>query len=103
MEKKKNNNDEPVIIRRAVIINNDDEKKEPEKNKKKEVGFIEKKRNKDYNIVYRDKPTKPLTVSELLGIAKKKKEPEKVEEKEEKLDKNESGFIRKTVLTLLVR
>ena len=84
MEKKKNNNDEPVIIRRAVIINNDDEKKEPEKNKKKEVGFIEKKRNKDYNIVYRDKPTKPLTVSELLGIAKKKKEPEKVEEKEEK-------------------
>ncbi len=84
MEKKKNNNDEPVIIRRAVIINNDEEKKEPEKNKKKEVGFIEKKRNKDYNIVYRDKPTKPLTVSELLGIAKKKKEPEAVEEKEEK-------------------
>ncbi|MCR5186782.1 MAG: translation initiation factor IF-2 [Clostridia bacterium] len=84
MEKKKNNNDEPVIIRRAVIINNDEEKKEPEKNKKKEVGFIEKKRNKDYNIVYRDKPTKPLTVSELLGIAKKKKELEKVEEKEEK-------------------
>jgi len=87
MEKKKkaNNtsNDEPVIIRRAVIIKNEDEKKEPEKKKsKEEVGFIENKRKKDYNIVYRNKPTKPLTVSELLGINKTK--PEKEEPKEEK-------------------
>ena len=87
MEKKKkaNNtsNDEPVIIRRAVIIKNEDEKKEPEKKKpKEEVGFIENKRKKDYNIVYRNKPTKPLTVSELLGINKVK--PEKEEPKEEK-------------------
>ena len=76
MDVKKSKNDEPVIIRRA-IINNDDEQKEEEKRKKeqqrkKDVGFIENKRNKDYNIVYRDKPTKPLTVSELLGLGKKK-------------------------------
>lgn len=80
MENKKEKNEGPVIIRRAVIINNDEEeKREEEKRKKeqarkKEVGFIENKRNKDYNIVYRDKPTKPLTVSELLGIGNKKKE-----------------------------
>ena len=89
MEKKKNNNDEPVIIRRRAVIINTEEKKEPEKTKKKDIGFVEnQKRNKDYNIVYRDKPTKPLTVSELLGISKKKKEEEP--KKEEKEVKNES-------------
>jgi len=87
MENKKEKNDGPVIIRRAVIINDEEEKKEEERKKKeqsrkKDVGFIENKRNKDYNIVYRDKPTKPLTVSELLGIGKKKEEekPAVVEE-----------------------
>ncbi len=84
MENKKEKNDEPVIIRRAVIINDEEEKKEEKRKKeqarKKDVGFIENKRKKDYNIVYRDKPTKPLTVSELLGIAKKESE-KKVEEK----------------------
>ena len=57
----------------------------------------------DYNIVYRNKPTKPLTVSELFGKKEEpKKEPAKpvvekpeVAEKEEKkvevtpLEKNE--------------
>ena len=85
MEKKKENNEGPVIIRRAVIINDEDEKKEEERKRKeqarkKDVGFVENKRNKDYNIVYRDKPTKPLTVSELLGINKKKEPEEKKEE-----------------------
>ena len=84
MENKKERNEEPVIIRRAVIINDEEERKEEERRKKeqarkKDVGFIENKRNKDYNIVYRDKPTKPLTVSELLGIGKKKEEPKPVE------------------------
>ena len=79
MENKKEKNDQPVIIRRAVIINDEEDKKEEERkrreqSRKKDVGFIENKRNKDYNIVYRDKPTKPLTVSELLGIGKKKEE-----------------------------
>ena len=84
MENKKERNEEPVIIRRAVIINDEEERKEEERRKKeqarkKDVGFIENKRNKDYNIVYRDKPTKPLTVSELLGIGKKKEEPKPAE------------------------
>jgi len=76
MDNKKSKNDEPVIIRRAIINNDDDQKEEDRKKKeqqrKKDVGFIENKRNKDYNIVYRDKPTKPLTVSELLGLSNKK-------------------------------
>ena len=59
------------------------------------MGFIERKRNKDYNIVYRNKPSKPMTVDELFGIKKevKKEEPveaqkieKKVEEKENKMD-----------------
>ena len=37
-------------------------------------------RNKDYNIVYREKPTKPMTVSELFGIGKKE-EPKKAAKK----------------------
>lgn len=90
MENKKEKNDGPVIIRRAVIINDEEEKKEEERRKKeqsrkKDVGFIENKRNKDYNIVYRDKPTKPLTVSELLGIGKKKEPEEKVQEAPKKV------------------
>jgi len=87
--KKEKNNDEPVIIRRAVIINNEEEehRKEEEEKKKKEqarkrdVGFIENKRNTDYNIVYRDKATKPLTINELFGIGKKEEEQkDKVQE-----------------------
>ncbi len=71
--------DEPVIMRRTVIINDEDEKKTSEpkvKAKKNEVGFIEKNRNKDYNIVYRNKQSKPMSVAELFGI-KKKEEPKK--------------------------
>ena len=72
----------PVIIRREVIISQEAEqtkKKEPVKkeNKKNNVGFVERKQNKDYNIVYRNKPSKPMTVSELFGL--KKEEPKKEE------------------------
>lgn len=76
----KNNN--PVIIRREVIVKNAEKGKEIEEKKpnipKREVGFIETERKKDYNIVYRNKPTKPLTASELFGMNKpiKKEEPE---------------------------
>ena len=98
MENKKEKNEEPVIIRRAVIINDEEEKKEEERKKaeqsrKKDVGFIENKRNKDYNIVYRDKPTKPLTVSELLGIGKKKEEPKPVVEPEKEETKKEENEV----------
>lgn len=95
--------DMPVIIRREVIINDDAniqvETEKKEEKKSTNVGFIERKRNKDYNIVYRNKPSKPMTVDELFGIKKeeekkeeKKEEPvvaqkiEKVEEKENNMD-----------------
>ena len=110
MDNKKEKKDEPVIIRRAVIINDDDSKKEEEikrkeQSRKKDVGFIENKRNKDYNIVYRDKPTKPLTVSELLGITTKKdKKPEektdkKVVDSKEKEEKKVS--VEKSTETII--
>ena len=75
-----------VIIRREVIVSDEEaekEKKKIEEAKKKtaDLGFNQK-RNKDYNIVYREKPTKPMTVSELFGI-KPKKEEKKVEPKKE--------------------
>ena len=78
----------PVIIRREVIISEEDEqakKKEMDKKqaKKNNVGFVERRQNKDYNIVYRNKPSKPMTVSELFGL--NKEEPKKEEVKEEKV------------------
>ncbi len=75
----------PVIIRRQVIMENEEEKKvdkpKNEQPAKKGVGFVENERKKDYNIVYRNRPTKPLTVSELFG--KPKKEEPKAEPKHE--------------------
>ena len=80
----------PVIIRREVIIAKEEveEKKEEKKKEKREnnIGFVERKQNRDFNIVYRNKTNKPMTVSELFGLNKDEKESEKVEEinKEEK-------------------
>ena len=54
-------------------------KKQKEK-RSKEVGFVERNRN-DYNIVYRNKPSKPLTVSELFGIKNDKNEEKNNESK----------------------
>ena len=102
----------PVIIRREIIIT--DEEKKENKNKQveqrnKQVGFVERNKNTDYNIVYRNKPTKPMTVSELFGIGKKEEKEEKIEKvekkeenmqenkepvKEEKVDKNVTNKIR---------
>ena len=92
-EKAKSVNDSPVIIRREVIIN-DDSNKPKEENRKEEkkgnnVGFVERKRNKDYNIVYRNKPTKPMTVDELFGIKKEVKKEEKIEPKKVEVQKTE--------------
>ncbi len=85
--------DQPVIMRRTVIINEEEEKKvEPKvKPKKSEVGFIEKNRKKDYNIVYRNKQAKPMSVAELFGIPSKEepKQEIKQEEKEEVIKKEE--------------
>ena len=91
-EAKEVKKESPVIIRRQVIISDEEIKKreEEEKRKKQEkqknngVGFVERNRNKDFNIVYRNKPTKPMTVSELFGLkTNKKEEPKKEEPKAE--------------------
>ena len=84
-------NDTPVIIRREVIIT-DENKQIKEDNKKEErkntnVGFVERRKNKDFNIVYRNKPSKPMTVDELFGIKKEEKKEDKKEEKQ--VQKNE--------------
>ena len=81
----------PVIIRREVIIEEENDKKKEEtkkQEKKNNIGFVERKQNKDYNIVYRNKPNKPMTVSELFGLKTEpteKEEPKKknIEEKED--------------------
>jgi len=82
----------PVIIRREVIISKDDEQdKKKEDNKKQQkrnnnVGFVERKQDKNYNIVYRNKPTKPMTVSELFGLKKEEPKEEKVVVEEKKVE-----------------
>ncbi len=64
----------PVIIRREVIVAEEEKPKKEPKTDKKDVGFVQRNQNKDYNIVYRNKPTKPMTVSELFGLGNKKEE-----------------------------
>ena len=86
-KKVKSNNNEiargPVIIRREVIVN--EEKATPLKEKpKNNIGFNNaRNRSNDYNIVYREKQAKPMSVNELFGIKPKKEEPKKVVTKEE--------------------
>ena len=86
-KKVKSNNNEiargPVIIRREVIVN--EEKATPVKEKpKNNIGFNSaRNRSNDYNIVYREKQAKPMSVNELFGIKPKKEEPKKVVAKEE--------------------
>ena len=79
----------PVIIRREVIITDEENNKKHEDKKREErnsnIGFVERKQNKDFNLVYRNKPNKPKTVNELFGLNKPdpKKEPVKEPVKEE--------------------
>ena len=94
-EKKKAEKETPVIIRREVIntdFEEKQEKKEKQQQNRNDVGFVERRKNQDYNIVYRKQTVKPMTVSELFGIKTPKKEekkPETVEEKEELAKKEE--------------
>ena len=74
----------PVIIKREVIIEH--EEKEDNKKEQKNNPFVQRKQNKDYNIVYRNKPEKPLTVSELFGLNKEKKKEEPKNEEVKKED-----------------
>ena len=89
----------PVIIRREVIISDEENQKKEnkkEENKKNKFEIVERKQNKDSNIVYRNKPNKPKTVNELFGLNKPEPKKEKTEEikktepvKEEKIIKEE--------------
>ncbi len=82
-EKDNKKDSTPVIIRRQVILADEvKEEKKEERENRKDVGFVERKKNQDFNIVYRKQPVKPMTVSELFGIKNSSKE-EKKEEKEE--------------------
>ena len=80
--------DNPVIIRREVIIEEDGnkEKKQEQKHNDNKNPFVQRNQKKDFNIVYRNKPTKPMTVSELFGLNKdeKKIENKKKEDTEKK-------------------
>ena len=72
----------PVIIRREVIIAEEQNKKQEnqkQENRNNNVGFVERKQNNNYNIVYRNKPNKPKTVNELFGIKKEEKQETKSE------------------------
>ena len=82
--------DNPVIIRREVIIEEDgnkEKKQEPKHNDNKNP-FVQRNQKKDYNIVYRNKPTKPMTVSELFGLNKDEKKVEN--KKQEDVEKKEA-------------
>ncbi len=97
-EIKKDKNETPVIIRREVIISEEVNKKqkgteEIKQEKKSNVGFIERKRNSDYNIVYRNKPAKPMTVSELFGLKKENEEKDTEKAVQVKEVKKETSII----------
>ena len=82
--------DNPVIIRREVIIDEggNKEKKQETKHNDNKNPFVQRNQKKDYNIVYRNKPTKPMTVSELFGLNKDEKKVEN--KKKEEAEKKES-------------
>lgn len=101
---KKQMGHEPFIIRREVILKDDKNKKSTQIETKKpdtrsDLGKVQKKSiNQDYNIVYRDKKEKPLSVSELFGLKPKKEEKKEVEKEVKKEIKKEieKGFVIKT-------
>ena len=86
-EKDKKKESTPVIIRREVILNeeNNQEKTSRKSEEKSNIGFVERNKNQNYNIVYRNKQQKPMTAAELFGFKDKKKEEEEKKKKEEEL------------------
>ena len=90
---KKKQSEAPVIIRREVIFSEEESKSQSgnktQSGSKRDVGFVERTNKNDYNIVYRNKQTKPLTVSELFGLKPKETSTEDVQPKEEVTEKKE--------------
>ena len=86
-----------IVSEEELAKREEEAKKKKMEEKRKEVGFVERNTNKDFNIVYRNKPSKPMTVSELFGLKTPKKEEtsvttkkqEKVEEVNTKPEQNE--------------
>ena len=84
----------PVIIRREVIISDDDSKNNMEKKKKENnYGSVER-RNKDFNIVYRNKPNKPKTVDELFGLNRSKSKVDERKPQEHKIQENQEKQVQ---------
>lgn len=73
-----------VIIRREVIVEDEPKEVTVKRTNRSDIGFTERKNNRSFNIVYRDKAKKPMTVSELFGIKEEPKKEEKVQKVEEK-------------------
>ena len=97
--KKEKKNDAPVIIRREVIVTEKEndvktQSTKQDRNANRDVGFVERQRKTDYNIVYREKQKKPLTVSELFG---KKETAKKTVTEEVKKVENEEKTIKEEV------
>ena len=84
VQNKKNN---PVIIRREVIIEEENKSKMKEEQKRQENNnpFVQRNQKRDYNIVYRNKVEKPMTVSELFGLNKENNTKQKDMENKEKI------------------
>ena len=93
----------PVIIRREVIITDEEHNKKHEEKKQEErngnIGFVERKQNKDFNLVYRNKPNKPKTVNELFGL--NKPEPKKEKVKEEIKEQGDNNIKMQTQTTVV--
>ena len=83
-------NHNPVIIRREVIVEEDAKPQEVKANKLQENKnpFVQRNQKKDFNIVYRNKVEKPMTVSELFGLNKQKSTNQ--EEKHNKLENEQA-------------
>lgn len=88
-EEKKMKQEEPFIIRREVILKDDKTKKSIQtetgkKDTRSDLGKVQKKSaSQDYNIVYRERREKPLSVSELFGLQPKVEKEEKPKKQEE--------------------
>ena len=103
-EEEKLKQDEPFIIRREVILKDDKSKKPAQtevqkKDTRSDLGKVQKKSSsQDYNIVYRERKDKPLSVSELFGLQPKPSKEEKVE-KQERISSSDKKQSSRTVGT----
>ena len=102
--------DQPFIIRRSVTIDDEQPKQDEVRRNstnRRGVGFVEDRRNKDYNIVYRNKQAKPMTVDELFGLKKKevkqepapKQEPVKIVEEVKNEEIKPEEVVKETKVT----